>query len=67
MERMISADVSRLQSQINREDSSEGNELLDALEKQGITPENQSIYSGKSKDGRMSLEIRNRCNQAVWI
>ena len=32
MERMISADVTRLQSQINREDSSEGNELLDALE-----------------------------------
>jgi polysaccharide export outer membrane protein len=32
MERMISADVSRLQSQVNREDSSEDNELLEALE-----------------------------------
>ena len=32
MERMISADVSRLQSQLNREDSSEDNELLEALE-----------------------------------
>jgi len=32
MERMISADVSRLQSQVNQEDSSEDNELLEALE-----------------------------------
>jgi polysaccharide export outer membrane protein len=32
MERMISADVSRLQSQVNEEDSSEDNELLEALE-----------------------------------
>ena len=32
MERMISADVSRLQSQVKREDSSEDNELLEALE-----------------------------------
>jgi polysaccharide export outer membrane protein len=32
MEKMISADVSRLQSQVSREDSSEDNELLEALE-----------------------------------
>lgn len=32
MERMISADVSRLQSQVNQGDSSEDNELLEALE-----------------------------------
>ena len=32
MERMISTDVSRLQSQVNEEDSSEDNELLEALE-----------------------------------
>ena len=32
MERMISDDVTRLQSQVNLEDSSEGNELLEALE-----------------------------------
>ena len=32
MERMTSADVSRLQSQLNMEDSSEDNELLEALE-----------------------------------
>ena len=32
MERLISADVSRLQSQLNQEDSSEDNELFEALE-----------------------------------
>ena len=32
MERMISADVSLLQTQLNEEDSSEDNELLEALE-----------------------------------
>lgn len=32
MERMISSDISRLQSQVNREDSSQDNELLEALE-----------------------------------
>ena len=32
MERMISADVSRLQSQLKEEDSSEDNELMEALE-----------------------------------
>ena len=32
MERMISADVSRLQSELNREDSSENNELIEALQ-----------------------------------
>jgi len=32
MEKMISADVSRLQSQVNQEDSSDDNELLEALE-----------------------------------
>ena len=66
MERMISADVTRLQSQVNLEDSSEGNELLEALEEskallRKIKHWRREIEKGAEEFGRSEADA----NQAI--